>query len=214
MQGYSSQPQRDITLNRCPNPSCCLPDRRTGESLRQETPRVSVRNNDRRQPRDRCRCPSSQQRRLVPSPPCLGVFFSLTQQAILPDCLHPRLEYTVAPLGLVAVYLSPRHRCCVGQGQAGSLHFHLCGNLWCVWHKIVMFLVFSCLKPVNRVSSRRKGRSQGWTLVSVVFVHGILGGRGNWNQNCVDRKESSEASSEKFVPPSNIVDKGGMTIRR
>ena len=141
-------------------------------------------------------------------------FFGRDSAAILLDCSHPRLKYMVALLGLVVVYLSLRDCRCIGQGQTGLLHFHLCGNLWCVWHKIVMFLVFSCLKLVNRMSPRRKRRSWGWTLVSVVFAHGILGGRGNWNRNCVDQKESSKGSSEKFVPPSNIVDKGGMTIRR
>jgi hypothetical protein len=66
---------------------------------------------------------------------CLCVFLSTTQRAISPDRAHPRLEYTVAPLGLVAVYLSLHDRCCNGDRWAGSFHFHLCGNLRCVWHK-------------------------------------------------------------------------------
>ena len=144
----------------------------------------------------------------------LRVFFSVTQQEISPDRLHPRLKSTVVLLRLVAVYLSLRDRRCIDQGQTGWLHFHLCGNLWCMWHKIVMFLVFSCLKLGNRVSSCKKRRSPGWTLMSVVFVHGISRGRGNRNQNYLDWKESSKGSSEKIVPPSNIINEGGTTIRR
>ena len=72
---YSSGPPRDLTPNCCPNLSHCLPDRRTDGILRRETPRVSVCNNGRRRPRDRCRRPSSQQQRLVPSPPSFVRFF-------------------------------------------------------------------------------------------------------------------------------------------
>ena len=191
--------------------SRCLLEHRTGGSLQQDTPRVSVRNTDCQQPCDRC---PRDDHASSPCFLCVCVFFSATQQAISPNCSQPRFEYTVAPSRLVVVYLSLRNHCCVGKGQTGLLHFHLCGNLWCVGDKIVMFLVFSCLKLGNWVSSRKKRRSRRWTLMSVGFVHGILGGQGNRNQNCVDWKESSQGSSKKFVPPSNIVDKEGRTIPR
>ncbi len=142
-------------------------------------------------------------------------FLSATQQQIAPNSLHPRLEYAVAPLRLVAVYISLRDRRFVGDVWVGSLpHFHFCGDLWWLWEKLVMFLVFSCLKLQNRVSSRRKKGSRGWTLESAVFAHGILGERRYRNRNRVNLKESSEGSSKKFDLPSNIANKGGMTIWR
>ena len=74
------------------------------------------------------------------------VFAFATQQAICPDRLHQRLDQSVAHWGLVTVFSSLRDDCFVGKARVGSLHFHLCGNLWCMGGKIVMVLVFSCLK--------------------------------------------------------------------
>ena len=77
------------------------------------------------------------------------VFASATQQAIFPDCSHPRLDQPVAPSGLVAVSSSLRDHRFVGEVWIGSPHLQVCGNLWCVGGKIMMFLVFSCLKRGN-----------------------------------------------------------------
>jgi hypothetical protein len=63
------------------------------------------------------------------------VFLFETQGAIGPDHLHLRLDQSVAPLGLVTVFSFLHDGCFVDKAQVGSLHFDLCGNLWCVWGK-------------------------------------------------------------------------------
>ena len=115
-------------------------------------------------------------------PPCLlrlPFFLSATQQRIASDSSHPRLAYAVAPSWLVTVYISLRDRRCVGDGRVGTLpHFYFRGDLWWLWGKLVMFLVFPHLKLKKGVSARREERFRGWTLDSAVFAHGILGERG------------------------------------
>ena len=201
----------DLTSTRCPTPSRNLPGRRTGGLPRRGNRRLSVRSNGRRRPRNGCCRPASRRRRSS-SPPSFALFSERDSARIASDSSHPRLAYAVAPSWLVTVYISLRERRCVGDGRVGTFPHFYRGDLWWLWGKLVMFLVFPHLKLQKRVSARRERRFRGWTLDSAVFAHGILGERGNRNRNCFDPKESSEGSSEKFVPPSNIVNEGGMRI--
>jgi hypothetical protein len=85
------------------------------------------------------------------------LLLSDAQRAILPDRQKPRLFYSAAPSGDALVVSPFLYLCCVGDIWVWSpLHFYFRGDLWGLWEQLVMFLVFSCLKPQKRVSSRRK----------------------------------------------------------